>query len=104
MNKTLALLTMIWAAMTQASELPPVTALDQWSEQSFVGQSEYQVDGDSLIGTANASASALGVEVRVPAGAKLAWRWSVEHLHGFCQTSSNPKRGDDFGARGLCGA
>ena len=35
-------------------------------------KSEYQIDGDSLVGTANAYASALGVEVRVPAGAKLA--------------------------------
>ena len=99
MNKTLALLTMIWAAMTQASELPPLTALDQWSEQSFVGQSEYQVDGDSLVGTANATASALGVEVRVPAGAKLAWRWSVEQLPDLGQASEQSKQGDDFGAR-----
>ena len=99
MNKTLALLTTIWAAMTQASGLPPITALDQWSEQSFVGQSEYRVDGESLVGTANGTASALGVEVRVPAGAKLAWRWSVEQLPDLGQASEQSKQGDDFGAR-----
>ena len=99
MNKTLALLTMTWAATAQAAELPPITALDQWSEQSFVGQSQYQVDGDSLVGSANASASALGVEVSVEPGVKLAWRWSVEQLPELGQASEQSKQGDDFGAR-----
>lgn len=82
-----------------AAELPSVTDLPAWTTQSFEGETQYQVNQKTLQGVADASASALGVEIEVPAGKQLTWEWAVDQLPSLSPGAEQTKQGDDFGAR-----
>ena len=87
------------AIHAQAGSLPALSDQDAWSEQSFVGNSQYQIVDGVLLGQANASASALGVELDIEPDQRLSWRWAVEQLPNLGEHSEQSKSGDDFGAR-----
>ena len=94
----------LWLALTISSQsyaqaLPALSDLDAWSEQSFVEHSQYEVIEGVLHGRAEAAASALGVEIEIPAGSRLSWRWAIDQLPDLGEVSEQSKQGDDFGAR-----
>lgn len=93
------------AAQASAQVLLDQANIEAWTEQEFVGTTQYEpvVDpekGQVLLGRSNRSASGWGVEqtIDVAETPRLAWEWHVDQLPTL-NAPEQSKAGDDYAAR-----